>query len=302
MRKKRLAVLAAALCFSLSSCVELDFTGDDEAEKPSACEQSKGGNAGQPSDAGGASEFGEAKDESAGGKRGAIKGATKVADGRYSLDVKDGFDFSKLDADRFYKFVGAAPGFLYSAPHSIAAGAWKSDGAGGRYEMTDVFGAATPRAAMDRLNKSGAVARYEGRAWTATGQSKEEINLSGRLVYEVDFGRLTGQGQITGIGSYGAQGSTVSGVDRIALRRATFGGAGQNNPMYRDGRGREDKIYGARASAAEAYDANGNLLDSGLSYDFAFFGDKAEEVTGAVFQKSAGGASIGFSGTTKVAK
>lgn len=253
---------------------------------------------------------------------------SQIGTGEKALSVSGKFPYSDLKAKNFAMFTGRdGAGMLYSAPYSVLAGMLNREKQGENFaydhEVKSVFGLTTAQEDMSKLAHDQAVLRYTGKAWSLNGpKTSAGINLNGVLNYTLDFHDLTGQGEITGIDDFGgavrdadhkivnekpASGlaNHVTNVEKIVLENAHFGNEGVKNPLYFNPAKPGAKVFGVEKGGAKAtaYGKDGSRIAEDMRYDLALFGHKAEEITGVVYQKSAGGdfdkGTIGFNGSAQ---
>lgn len=184
----------------------------------------------------------------------------------------------------------------------------------GQGDQAMLRGELTPPGRVDRENKAKTSARYVGKAYGAVAdrQAGGTRLASGDLDYRIDFGRLRGSGQITGLPEIGPV-----KVDRN-LRPLRDG----ELPMRRDGIAAiqlmpTDLAYGPSKTGAGrgAVQASGSVTllkrngtaeaDAPYFYHLELFGPRADEIAGYVsgYCKTEGcanyGRYIGFGGARR---
>lgn len=125
-------------------------------------------------------------------------------------------------------------------------------------------------------------ATYRGIAYADVG-AKE----LGTLNYSVNFDKKEGSGSIEGIKSF----SGVKNVDRIMLSKEKFQSHNAKGTVFA---GQNQSFYGVMDGKAKVQHDT-NVVDDGYKYSLAFFGDKANEISGYVSGKD-GKKSAAFTG------
>ena len=125
-------------------------------------------------------------------------------------------------------------------------------------------------------------ATYRGSAYALAGA--KEV---GTLNYSVNFDKKEGSGSIEGIKSF----SGVKNVDRIMLSKEKFKHYDTKGSVFS---GQNQSFYGVMDGKAKVQHDT-SVVDDGYKYSLAFFGDKANEITGYVSGKD-GKKSAAFTG------
>lgn len=139
------------------------------------------------------------------------------------------------------------------------------------------------------LHAKGAVANYKGISFAYGGDGK---HATGGFDYKVDFGKKTGEGKITGIKSLMTKAGPLEGFDGLTLK-------GQLGPEDVDGqkmphsfgKATLDAVRAGQGKAEEKTadkkpepktDAQHTAKDVSFDYKLSFFGNKGNEIAGAV--------------------